>query len=472
MKPLNRQNIPNPTSRPLKVIQYGTGNFLRGFADWMIDVLNEKTSFDGDIQMIQVHSRKPAQGINDQEGLYHVLTRGISKGKTIEENRLIQSVRGAVNPFLDYNAYLEIAKIPELRFVISNTTEAGIYFDENDKDWATSPESFPGKLTALLYRRFKHFKGDIEKGLVVIPCELVEDNGKKLKDNILRYIDLWELPGSFEDWIVKHNTFCNTLVDRIVPGYPVGSGNEIQAQLGFKDEQMVMAEPFHFWAIEGPDWLRMELPLDNAGFNVQFVKDIAPFRTRKVRILNGAHTCLVPVAYLAGIRLVKDAMENEETSNYLKQVIFNEIIPAMNQPAASVTPFAEDVLDRFRNPFIKHKLSDIALNSISKWKVRVLPSLLDYINKKDEIPTGMVQAFAAMIVYYRGHYNGEKTPINDKTEIVKYFDQVWKIKTPDVVVESVLAKIDFWDQDLNLVYGLSEALIKEVKALLAKEKVQ
>jgi tagaturonate reductase len=252
----------------------------------------------------------------------------------------------------------------------------------------------------------------------------------------------------------------------------VGSGNEIQAQLGFKDEQMVMAEPFHFWAIEGPDWLRMELPLDNAGFNVQFVKDIAPFRTRKVRILNGAHTCLVPVAYLAGIRLVKDAMENEETSNYLKQVIFNEIIPAMDQPAASVTPFAEDVLDRFRNPFIKHKLSDIALNAISKWKVRVLPSLLDYINKKDEIPTGMVQAFAAMIVYYRGHYNGEKTPINDKTEIVKYFDQVWKIKTPDVVVESVLAKIDFWDQDLNLVYGLSEALIKEVKALLAKEKVQ
>ena len=305
----------------------------------------------------------------------------------------------------------------------------------------------------------------------MIPCELVDNNGKKLKDNILRYINLWELPGSFEDWIVKHNTFCNTLVDRIVPGYPLGNGNDIQTQIGFKDEQMVMAEPFHFWAIEGPDWLNTELPLDSTDFNVLFVKNIAPFRTRKVRILNGAHTCLVPVAYLKGIRLVKDAMENESTSNYLQKVIFDEIIPSMDQPTENLTPFAEDVLDRFRNPFIKHKLSDIALNSISKWKVRVLPSLLDYINKKDKIPTGMVQAFAAMIVYYRGHYNGEITPIKDKAEIVKYFDQVWKIKTPEVVVESVLAKVEFWDQDLNLVYGLSEALIKEVKVLLAQEKL-
>lgn len=214
---------------------------------------------------------------------------------------------------------------------------------------------------------------------------------------------------------------------------------------------------------------KKELPLDKAGFDVLFVKDISPYRTRKVRILNGAHTCLVPVAYLKGIRLVKDAMENEATSSYLQKVIFDEIIPAMDQPEENLIPFAEDVLDRFRNPFIKHKLSDIALNSIAKWKVRVLPTLLDYINKKDQIPTGMVEAFAAMIVYYRGHYNGEDTPIKDKPEVVKYFDQIWKIKTPEAVVESVLAKVDYWDQDLNLIYGLSEALIK-VKSLLAQEK--
>jgi tagaturonate reductase len=437
----------------------------------MIDILNEKTSFDGDIQMVQVHSRKPAQGINDQEGLYHVLTRGVSKGKTIEEDRLIKSVRGALNPYLNYDSFLELANTPDLRFVISNTTEAGIYFDEDDKDWSATPDSFPGKLTALLYQRFRHFKGDPEKGMVIIPCELIENNGKKLKENVLRYVDLWELPGSFEDWIVKHNVFCDTLVDRIVPGFPLDIANSIQAQIGFKDEQMVMAEPFHFWAIEGPDWLKEELPLESAGFNVKFVKEIAPYRTRKVRILNGAHSCLVPVAYLKGIRLVKDAMENEETSEYIQKVIFDEIIPAMDQPSESLRPFAEDVLDRFRNPFIKHRLSDIALNSISKWKVRVLPSLLDFINKKDEIPIHLVQAFAAMIVFYRGHYRGEKTPIHDKAEVVKYFDQIWKIKTPEGVVESVLAKVAYWDQDLNLVYGLSEALIKEVKALLALEKV-
>jgi tagaturonate reductase len=470
MKLLNRQNIPSSSTRPVSILQFGTGNFLRGFADWMIDILNEKTSFNGDIQMVQVHSKKPAKGINSQEGLYHVLTKGIRKGETVEESRLIQSVRGAINPFLDYKAYLDLAKIPELRFVISNTTEAGIYFEEADKDWAVTPESFPGKLTALLYQRFQHFDGDPEKGLVIIPCELVEDNGKKLKENIKRYIDLWNLSGDFEDWVVKHNFFCNTLVDRIVPGYPLGSGNEIQAQLGFKDEQMVMTEPFYFWAIDGPEWLKKELPLDKAGFDVLFVKDIGPYRTRKVRILNGAHTCLVPVAYLKGIRLVKDAMENEGTSSYLKKVIFEEIIPAMDQPEENLIPFAEDVLDRFRNPFIKHNLSDIALNSISKWKVRVLPTLLDYINKKDQIPTGMVQAFAAMIVYYRGHYNGEATPIKDKPDVIKYFDQIWKIKTPEAVVESVLAKVEYWDQDLNLIYGLSEALIKEVKTLLAQEE--
>jgi tagaturonate reductase len=471
MKLLNRQNVPKSSSHPLRVIQFGTGNFLRGFTDWMIDILNEKSSFDGDIQMVQVHSRKAARGINEQEGLYHVLTRGVSKGKTIEEDRLIQSVRGALNPYLNYDSFLKLANTPELRFVISNTTEAGIYFNEKDKDWSVNPDSFPGKLAAFLYQRFMHFNGNPEKGMVMIPCELIENNGKKLKENVLRYADLWELPGSFEDWIVKHNTFCDTLVDRIVPGFPLDISNNVQAQLGFKDDQMVMAEPFHFLAIEGPDWLKEELPLQSAGFNVEFVKDIAPYRDRKVRILNGAHTCLVPVAYLEGIRLVKDAMANEKTSDYLQKVIFDEIIPAMDQPSVNLIPFAEDVLDRFRNPFIRHRLSDIALNSISKWKVRVLPSLLDFINKKEEIPSHLVKAFAAMIVFYRGHYKGEKTPIRDKAEVVTFFEQIWKIKTPEGVVESVLAKVSYWDQDLTLVRGLSEAMIKEVKALLALEKV-
>ncbi|WP_163379838.1 tagaturonate reductase [Cyclobacterium sp. SYSU L10401] len=470
MKPLNRKNTANTATRPLKIVQFGTGNFLRGFADWMVQVLNDQTGFNGDIQMVQVHSRKPARGINEQEGLYHLIVRGFYKGKTVEENQLISCVRGAINPYIDYKAFLELANSPELTFIFSNTTEAGIYFEEKDKDWTITPESFPGKLTALLFQRFRHFDGDPEKGLFILPCELVENNGQKLKENILRYVDLWNLPGTFEDWLVKHNTFCNTLVDRIVPGFPLDAANKIQESLGYRDEQMVMAEPFHFWAIEGTEELAEKFPADKLGLNVKFVSDLSPFRTRKVRILNGAHTCLVPVAYLKGIRLVKEAMDDGETSDFIEKTIFEEIIPSVDLPEDILKPFAEAVLDRFRNPFIKHKLSDISLNSISKWKVRVLPSLLDYIKKENQLPKHLCEAFAALIVFYRGHYKGEAIPLKDKQEILHYFDQLWKIKPTEEVVSSVLSKIEFWDQDLNLIPGLSQALIKEVTLLLEQEK--
>ncbi len=469
MKPLHRKNIPSDQSRPLKIVQFGTGNFLRGFADWMVDLLNEKTDFNGDIQMVQVHSHQPAAGINAQDGLYHLLTRGFQKGQTVEEDRLIQCIRGAINPYIDYPAFLALGNEPELEFVFSNTTEAGIYFEENDKDRTLTPDAFPGKLAAMLYQRFTHFNGDPEKGLVILPCELVESNGDKLKENVLRYANLWNLPGSFEDWLVKYNSFCNTLVDRIVPGFPVEAAPKIQQQLGFRDEQLVIAEPFHFWAIEGPEWLPEAFPVEKLGLNVKFVDDLSPFRTRKVRILNGAHTSMVPVAYLNGQRLVKEVMDDSEASEFVEKTIFEEIIPSMDLSPDLAEPFAADVLDRFRNPFIKHKLMDISLNSIAKWKVRVLPSLLAYIQKKDRLPPHLCKAFAALLVFYRGHYKGEPIPLRDKEENLHYFDQLWKIKTPEDLVGSVLSRIDFWDEDLNLVPGLSEVLIKEINALLAQE---
>ncbi|SHN15550.1 tagaturonate reductase [Cyclobacterium lianum] len=470
MKPLNRQTITQTPTRPLKIVQFGTGNFLRGFADWMVQILNEQADFDGDIQMVQVHSRKPARGINAQEGLYHLIVRGFHEGDTVEENHLIDCVRGAINPYIEYNAFLELANSPELTLIFSNTTEAGIYFDEKDRDWTLTPDSFPGKLTALLFQRFRHFDADPEKGLFILPCELIENNGDKLRENVIRYADLWKLPGTFEDWLVKHNTFCNTLVDRIVPGFPLEKADQIQETLGFRDEQMVMAEPFHFWAIEEAEGLAEKFPADKFGLNVRFVSDLTPYRTRKVRILNGAHTSLVPVAYLKGIRLVREAMSDTETSAYIKETIFNEIIPSLDLPEDLLHPFAAAVLDRFRNPFINHKLSDIALNSVSKWKVRVLPSLLDYYRKENELPRHLCQAFAAMIVFYRGHYNGEKIPLKDKEDVLHFFDQLWKIKPTEEVVSGVLAKIEFWDQDLNLVPGLSQALIQEVNILSEKEK--
>lgn len=470
MKPLTRDNPKLKNDRPVKILQFGTGNFLRGFSDWMVDLLNEKTDFNGDIQMVQVHSKKPAKGINEQEGLYHVLIRGYQNGKTVESNRLIECVRGAINPYLEYADFLALAENPDLEIVFSNTTEAGIFFDENDKDWTQSPESFPGKLTALLYQRFDFFDGDSQKGLIILPCELIAENGDKLKEMVLRYIKLWNLPGTFEDWVVKNNIFCNTLVDRIVPGFPLDTAKTLQKELGFNDGQMVMAEPFHFWAIQGPQWIKEKFPTHKLGLDVRVVEDLTPFRTRKVKILNGGHTALVPVAYLSGIRLVREAVEDGVTGKFLHDVLFDEIIPSMDLPKNELLKFAEDVLDRFRNPFIDHKLSDIALNSISKFKVRVLPSILDYIKKEGKVPKNLAKSFAATIVFYRGHFNGMEIPLKDKPEILEYFDKLWKIKETEKIVADVLSKIDFWDQDLNLVSGLSQKVIEEMEVILASEK--
>jgi tagaturonate reductase len=452
------------------VLQFGTGNFMRGFPDWVVDLLNEKAGFNGNIQMIQVHGRKPAYGINAQDGLYHVLIRGYQNGATVEENRLVDSVAGAINPYLEYPEFLSYGELPELEFIFSNTTEAGIYYDEKDKNRTIPPESFPGKLTALLFHRYEHFKGDPKKGLIILPCELIEDNGKKLKEIVLRYAERWDLPAGFSRWVDEKNSFCNTLVDRIVPGYPVDMGSKIQEKLGYKDEQLVMAEPFHFWAIEGPDILRDKFPAEKIGLDVKVVKDLKPYRTRKVRILNGAHTAMVPVAYLKGLRLVKEAVDDPETGKFLKETIFEEIIPSLDPPKEELHRFANDVIDRFKNPFIKHQLSAIALNSISKFKVRVLPSILEYIKRREKAPKNLARSFAALIVFYRGHYGGFQIPLNDKPQILAFFDKIWKIKDAEGIVESVFAKIDFWERDLNLVPHLSHEVIKEVERLLAEEK--
>lgn len=470
MQALTRQNIQEKNIRPIKVLQFGTGNFMRGFPDWVVDLLNEKAGFNGNVQMIQVYGRKPAHGINAQDGLYHVLIRGYQNGEIIEEDRLIDSVVGAINPYLDYAEFLTQGEIPELEFIFSNTTEAGIYYDEKDRDRTLPPESFPGKLAALLFQRYVHFKGDPKKGLFILPCELIEDNGKKLKEIVLRYADLWDLPDGFSEWIEEHNHFCNTLVDRIVPGYPIDMAGKIQEKLGFKDEQMVMAEPFHFWAIQGPESLREKFPAEKIGLDVFVVKDLKPYRTRKVRILNGAHTALVPVAYLRGLKLVREAVENPETGKFLEETIFNEIIPTLDLPKEELDRFAKDVVDRFKNPFIKHQLSAIALNSISKFKVRVLPSILEYIKRKEKVPVNLAKAFAALIVFYKGNYKGVQIPLNDKPEVLAYFDKIWKIKDPEDIVGAVFVKIEYWERDLNLVPDLSTAVIKEVENLLEEEK--
>src|SRR5690606_23504470 len=370
MKPLNRQNANTTSDRPIKILQFGTGNFLRGFIDWAVDILNEKTGFNGDIQIVQPHGKSPATALNAQEGLYHVVTRGFQNGQVVDEVRLINSVRSAINPYLEYESFLALADNPELRFMISNTTEAGIYFDPKDEHPDAVPASFPGKLTALLYRRFTFFKGEASKGLIHLPCELIEQNAQKLKATILQYAKLWSLGSAFESWINEHNVFCNTLVDRIVPGYPQEDAQEMTERTGFKDDLMVMTEPFHLWIIEGPQSLESEFPINQTGLDIYFAEDLSPYRTRKVRILNGAHTAMVPLAYLRGLRTVREAVEDPYIGDFLNKAIYDEIIPTLDLPQGELEKFAQDVVERFKNPFIKHELKDIALNSVSKFQVR------------------------------------------------------------------------------------------------------
>lgn len=465
MKKLNKREV-KIEDHPTRILQFGNGNFLRAFADWMVDIANEKGVFDGKIHVVQIHSKTGFDQMKAQDCLFHVLEQGMKNGQIHQETRLVSSVSGISFPKDDYPEYLKLGENPDLRFVISNTTESGIVFDPADSKYDSIPETFPGKLTALLHHRFEHFQGDSSKGLIIIPCELIEKNGQALKSCILGYASLWDLPKSFSEWIESACVFCDTLVDRIVPGFPKGSINEIQERIGFEDELIVMAEPFHLWVIQGPEEVRREFPLYRAGLDVKFVDDLTPFRTQKVRILNGGHTAMVPWAYLNGLRTVRESVENPEIGAFLRNVIFEEIIPTLDMPNEQLEKFAEDVLERFANPFIVHELKSIALNSISKFKVRVLPSLLGYWEKNQQWPEKLTLAFAALLVFYKGSYNGESLPVNDEKGIMDFFVTAWEEPFLDSTIEIILSNENLWGQNLNELPGLRNKLEEAVKSIL------
>lgn len=445
-KKLNRQSVPAP-KRPIKIIQFGEGNFLRAFCDWMIDILNEKTDFNGNIQIVQPIRQGMGAMINAQDGLYHV----ILNGKRTQTDRLITCVDNVINPYDDYQRFLELAENPDLQFVFSNTTEAGIAFNENDTTPDRLPDSFPGKVTALLLHRYKTNR----KPITFLPCELIEKNGSTLKSIVYQYIDLWKLPSDFKGWVDSNVFFCNTLVDRIVPGFPKETIANIHQRTGYEDNLAVMAEPFHLWVIEAPEFVRKDLPLEKADLQVKFVPDLTPYRTRKVRILNGAHTALVPVAYLKGLRTVRESVEDKDVGDFLMKAIHEEIIPTLDLPKEELVRFADEVIERFQNPFIKHELASIALNSISKYKVRVLPSVLKYIEIKGSLPERLVYSLAALIQLY-------KHPINDTPEVLEFFRKAW---VSNDVVKVVLGNKDFWGQDLNAIEGFTKAITEDLKSL-------
>ena len=466
LKKLNRETAKIEQTYPIKVLQFGDGNFMRGFMDWIIDILNEKTDFNGAVQIIRPLRNTKKERKFEQDGLYHVAQRGLLNGKTISETRLITCVTNAINPYSDFEQFLKSVKNPDLQFIISNTTEAGIVFDPKDVAVNSTPESFPGKVTVLLYHRFNFFKGSKAKGLTLIPCELIEKNGDALRETILKYIDHWNLSGDFKKWVTLDNTFCNTLVDRIVPGFPKDTANEIQQSIGYEDAQLVMSEPYHLLVIEAPECVKKIFPIEQAGLNVKFVPDITPYRIRKVRILNGAHTALVPIAYLRGLRTVKESVNDLYVSEFLLKVINEEIIPTLDLPEDELKQFAADVIERFQNPFIKHELISIALNSISKFKVRVLPTILEYEKRTDKLPERLLQSLAALIVFYKGTWQGEQIPLKDSTDVLVFFKDAWQSNQVEEIVRKVLSNTSFWDCDLTQINELQTLVTRYVNELV------
>ncbi len=450
---------------PERILQFGEGNFLRAFADWMIHEMNHKAGFDAGVVVVQPIEHGLIDVLNKQDGLYSLYLNGIKAKKAVSEHTIIDCIQRGVNPYKNYDDYIAIAKNANLRFVISNTTEAGIVYNATDKLNDRPQRSFPGKLTALLYKRFLYFKGASDKGLIIIPCELIDRNGDNLKQMILQYAEDWNLGNTFINWIKKNNIFCNTLVDRIVPGYPKDKIDTITRALGYKDHLVVEGEQFHLWVIEGPEHVKSEIPADACNLNIVFTNNMEPYRTRKVRILNGAHTALVPVGYLYGIDKVRESVEDHIIGNYVKETIFNEICPTLDFPEEALHRFANNVLDRFKNPYLEHALLSISLNSTSKFKTRVLPSMIEYISRKNTLPKRLLFSLAALIAFYKGYRNGEKFLVKDNQEVLDFFNRQWVTNDIPTIAKATLGNIRLWGIDLTQFSGVVETVTKNLEAI-------
>lgn len=460
---LNRESYKNHKSYPVKVIQFGEGNFLRAFVDWQIDKMNKEADFNGSVAVVQPLEGGLIHMLNEQDCLYTLYLQGIQNGKATKTHTVIDCIDRAVDPYKDYNKYLELAEIPSVRFIISNTTEAGIVFENDDKLEGGCQKGYPSKLTALLYHRFKTFNGALDKGLNIIPCELIDRNGEKLKEIVLKYAEIWNLGDEFITWINTANTFFCSLVDRIVPGYPRDTIEEVRTELGYDDNLVDVGEVFHLWVIEGPQCLKEELPIEKAGLNVKIVDDMTPYRTRKVRILNGPHTAMVPVAYLYGLDTVGETVDHEIMGQYVRELIFDEIVPTLDLPHDELVQFGNDIIERFQNPYVKHYLMSIALNSMSKYKTRDLPSLTEYLKRKGELPRKLVFSLAALIEFYKGKRGNEDIKLADDEHILELYKNLWSecdgsesgLKT---LVTKVLAYDRNWGMDLNEIEGLTQAV--------------
>ena len=458
---------------PERVLQFGEGNFLRAFTDHFIDVMNEKAGFNGKVVLVTPRGTgKHWNTINSQEGLYTLLLRGQEKGRRVDEKRIISCVSRCINPYEDNEAFLKCAANKDLRFIVSNTTEAGIVFDPDCRFTDEPASSFPGKLTRFLYERYKNAL----PGFIILSCELIDRNGDELFSCVQKYIKLWGLPDDFAKWTKKENIFCSTLVDRIVPGYPKGEAEAICEELGYRDDLLDAGEVFASWIIEGPKSIMDEFPADKAGLAVSVVDNVDAYKKRKVRILNGAHTSMVLAAYLAGRDIVRDCMEDDCIRGYMKKALYDEIIPVLKGlDKKELEDFTEAVFDRFANPFIDHELLSIALNSTAKWKARVMPSLLEYHELKGELPRVLTFSFAAYLSFYhsgraleegalKGERDGQGFLIKDDEWVLEEFLRL-KDAGPLELTEAITDNEKMWGDSLKKLPGFKEAVRDDLELI-------
>ncbi|MGN0485884.1 MAG: tagaturonate reductase [Acutalibacteraceae bacterium] len=433
------------------ILQFGTGNFLRGFADYFVDVMNKRGLYDGKIVIVSPTNSKAVEKINNQNGRYNLLLRGIENGNELSKRYEINSISRAVNPYADFEEFLSIAKNPDLRFIISNTTEAGICFDNTCKLNDKPASSFPAKLTQLLYARYKEGLN----GFIILACELIDNNGQELKRCVLKYAEKWNLETDFIRWIDSENSFLNTLVDRIVTGFPKDEAEEIFEEIGYSDVLLDTAEPYHLWVIEGN--FENELPLKKGGFNVIWTDDVSPYKKMKVRILNGSHTSLVFPSLLCSVESVGESLKDSQLNEYLHTCLFDYILPTLGETQEN-RQFALAVLERFANPYIRHLWQSISLNSVSKFTARVLPTITDYREKNHALPKPLVFSLSCLIKYYK-----ENEP-SDSKAAVDY------IKTHDI--GEILSNADLWGADLSGMTDLVNESLAQIENNGIREAIQ
>ncbi len=433
------------------IIQFGTGNFLRGFADDFIQQLNNKGLYAGQVVVVSPTDSATVEKINAQGGRYHLLLRGLAEGRPVNDLREIRCISRAVNPYRDFDSYLALARQPEVRFVISNTTEAGIQFDPHCRPTDQPAASFPAKLTQLLYARYQaHLPG-----LVILACELIDRNGRELENCVRRYAEQWQLGADFARWLEVENTFCSTLVDRIVTGYPREEAAEICAQIGSDDALLDTAEPYHLWVIEGD--FEQELPLQAAGLHVVWTDQVAPYKKMKVRVLNGAHTALVFPSLLCGVETVGESLKDKDLAAFLDCCLRRYILPTLENQGEAET-FAKAVLERFANPYIHHRWQSIALNSISKYTARVLPTLLDTVAGGAPVPRPLAFSLACLIEYYKTR------PVTDDPTQAAFIRE-----NP---IPAILANAELWGTNLSFLTGTVTTCTEKLHQSGVREAMQ